>query len=354
MIGALIRKDLKLFFRNQFFAVVTILGMIAFIGVFYLMPGEPDDTIAIAVYLPPNVDPITRDFLINSLEAEPFPSESALYSSVEKGDHQAGVVLTVEIIESMRRGDPVTLEIFTAPGTSLELEQALKDIFTVGFNNLQLDTGTNKINVDDKITVLGPDLLGIGESISLRDRMLPLLILIIFSIELMGLANLISEEIESKTAQALLVTPLTSNQFFFSKALMGIGMALTEVLVIILATGKITTSPGIIFTTLFTGSLMITGVAFLIASIAKDLTSVLSWSMLFLLILGLPGISIMFPTMTGNWIKAIPSYYLTDVLNKTLNYGSGWQDAVLSLCILGASGLTLLFGGSILLKRRFQ
>jgi ABC-2 type transport system permease protein len=354
VIGALIRKDIKLFFRNQFFSVMTILGVIAFIGVFYLMPGRPDDTIAIAVYLPLDVDTDTRQFLIDTLEAEPLPSESSLHSSVEKGDHQAGVVLTADTIDQISRGEPVTLDIFTAPGTSLELEQALKDIFTVGFNNIQINSTSNKINVDDNVTVLGPDLLGIGESISLRDRMLPLLILTTFSIELMGLANLISEEIERKTAQALMVTPLTSNQFFSSKAVMGIGLALTEVLVIILATGKITTSPGIVFAVLLTGSLMITGVGFLIASIAKDMLSVISWSTLFLLILSLPGISLIFPTMAGSWIKAIPSYYLSDILNKTLNYGSGWQDAFLSLGILAASGLIMLFGGSALLKRRFQ
>jgi ABC-2 type transport system permease protein len=354
VIAALVRKDIKLFFRNQFFTVVTILGIVAFIGVFYLMPGEPDDTIAIAVYLSPEIDLETRDFLIDTLEAEPLPSEGALYSSVEKGDHQAGVVLTAETIDRISRGEPVELDIFTAPGTSMELEQALKDIFTVGFNNLLLDTGTNKINVDDKITVLGPDLLGIGESISLRDRMLPLLILTTFSIELMGLANLISEEVERKTVQALLVTPLTSNQFFLSKVIMGIGLALIEVFLIILATGNITTSPGIVFAALLTGSLMITGVAFLIASIAKDLLSVLSWSTLFLLVLSLPGISIIFPTMTGSWIKVIPSFYLSDVLNKALNYGSGWKDSLLSLGILGISGLVMLFGGSLLLKRRLQ
>jgi ABC-2 type transport system permease protein len=354
VIGALIWKDIKLFFRNQFFSVMTILGVIAFIGVFYLMPGTLDDTIAIAVYLPPDVDTDTRQFLIDTLEAEPLQSESSLYSSVEKGDHQAGVVLTADTIDRISRGEPVTLEIFTAPGTSLELEQALKDIFTVGFNNLQINSGTNKINVDDNITVLGPDLLGIGEPISLRDRMLPLLILTTFSIELMGLANLISEEIERKTAQALMVTPLTSNQFFLSKAVMGTGLALIEVLVIILATGKITTSPGIVFAALLTGSLMITGVGFLIASIARDLLSVISWSTLFLLILSLPGISIIFPTMAGSWIKVIPSYYLSDVLTKTLNYGSGWRDAFLSLGILAASGLIMLFSGSYLLKRRFQ
>ncbi len=354
MIGALIWKDIKLFFRNQFFSVMTILGFIAFIGVFYLMPGTLDDTIAIAVYLPPDVDTDTRQFLIDTLEAEPLQSESSLYSSVEKGDHQAGVVLTADTIDRISRGEPVTLEIFTAPGTSLELEQALKDIFTVGFNNLQINSGTNKINMDDNITVLGPDLLGIGEPISLRDRMLPLLILTTFSIELMGLANLISEEIERKTAQALMVTPLTSNQFFLSKAVMGTGLALIEVFVIILATGKITTSPGIVFAALLTGSLMITGVGFLIASIARDLLSVISWSTLFLLILSLPGISIIFPTMAGSWIKVIPSYYLSDVLTKTLNYGSGWRDAFLSLGILAASGLIMLFSGSYLLKRRFQ
>jgi ABC-2 type transport system permease protein len=318
------------------------------------MPNEMDDTIEIAAYLPTDVEPDIREFLINTLEAEALLSESALHTAVEKGDYPAGVVLTTETIESIRKGEPVIIEVYTAPGTSRELEQALKDIFTVGFNNLQLDTSTNKINVDDKVTVLGPDLLGIENPISLRDRILPLLIPIIFSIELIGLANLISEEIEKKTVHALLVTRLTTSQFFLSKTAMGIGLALIEVLVVILATGKITTSPGIIFIALLTGSLMITGVAFLVASIAKDLMSVLSWSSLFILILSLPGVSIMFPTMTGNWIKVIPSYYLTDVLNKTLNYGSGWQDAVLSLSILGVCGLVMLFGGSLLLNRRFQ
>lgn len=268
MIAALIRKDIQLFFRNQFFAVVTILGIAAFISVFYLMPGAPDDTIAIAVYLSDDIHPETRQFLIDTLEAEPLPSENMLFSSVKNGDHQAGVVLTADTIDRISQSQPVELEIFTAPGTSMELEQALRDIFTVGFNNLQLDSGMNKINVDDNITVLGPDLLGIEESISLRDRMLPLLILTTFSIELMGLANLISEEIERKTVHALLVTPLTTNQFFFSKVIMGIGLALTEVFLIILATGKITTAPVIVFAALLTGSLMITGVAFLIASIA--------------------------------------------------------------------------------------
>ncbi len=44
MIAALIEKDLKLYFRNRFFTVITLLGIIAFIALYYLLPAQPDDT----------------------------------------------------------------------------------------------------------------------------------------------------------------------------------------------------------------------------------------------------------------------------------------------------------------------
>ncbi len=200
--------------------------------------------------------------------------------------------------------------------------------------------------------MLGPDLLGIDEPLALRDRMLPMLLMMVFSIELMGLANLISEEITLETSAA--VTPLKIGQFFTAKMLLGVGLAFIEVLLLMAAAGKLFAAPVILIADLLVGSLMVTGVAFFIAAFANGLMSVLSWSVLFLFILMLPGISVMFPTMASDWIKAIPSYYLVDTLHRVLNYGASWSDMSLNLLFLFASGLAFLLTGALVLRRRFQ
>ena len=354
MIGVLILKDLKIFFRNQFFAIITFLGIAAFITVYYVMPAKSDDTLPIAVVLPGEAKAQYGEFLAGAMEAELVDSESALVEAVKNGDYMAGLVLTDEAINSIKQGEEVSVPVYTAPGTSPELRQAFIDIFTVAMNNISFASSKILINIHDNITVFGPDLLGIGQPISLRDRMLPIMLIMIFSIELIGLGNLISEEGERGTASALLVTPLCISSFFSSKMLLGIGLAFTEVLLLAAATGKLFHSTLLIIVTLLIGSLLITGVAFLIATFARNFIAVLAWSSLILLLLSLPGVTVMFPTLASNWIKLIPSYYLVDSLNRILNYQAGWEQVAHNLLILLAVGGASLGLGSMLLRRRFQ
>jgi len=354
MIAALIEKDLKLYFRNRFFTVITLLGIIAFIALYYLLPAQPDDTIVTALVVPPGTPAETGAFLGDALDSDLLASEEELLQAVENGDYQAGVALTEEILADIAASHPVSITVYSAPGTTPEFKQALLSLYTAGFNNLNLAAGETQINIHDEIIVLGPDLLGIDEPLALRDRMLPMLLMMVFSIELMGLASLISEEITLGTAKALLVTPLKIGQFFTAKMLLGVGLAFIEVLLLMAAAGKLFAAPVILIADLLVGSLMVTGVAFFIAAFANGLMSVLSWSVLFLFILMLPGISVMFPTMASDWIKAIPSYYLVDTLHRVLNYGASWSDMSLNLLFLFASGLAFLLTGALVLRRRFQ
>ena len=354
MIGALILKDLKIFFRNQFFTIITFLGIAAFIAVYYVMPAKPDDTLPVAVVLPGEAKTQYGKFLADAMEADLVASESVLVDAVKNGDYMAGLVLTDEAINSIKQGEEVSVQVYTAPGTTPELRQAFIDIFTVAMNSISFTSSKTLINIHDNVTVLGPDLLGIGQPISLRNRMLPIMLMMIFSIELIGLANLISEEGERGTASALLVTPLRISSFFLSKMLLGIGMAFVEVLILAAATGKLFHSTLLLIVTLLVGSLLITGVAFLIATFARNFMAVLAWSSLILLLLGLPGMTVMFPTLASNWIKLIPSYYLVDSLNRILNYQAGWGQVAQNLLILLAVGGASLGLGSMLLRRRFQ
>lgn len=52
MIGALLRKDLVLFFSNRFFALVTVLALVFYAVIYYAMPGTVDETLEMAIYAP--------------------------------------------------------------------------------------------------------------------------------------------------------------------------------------------------------------------------------------------------------------------------------------------------------------
>ena len=354
MIRALIEKDLKLYFRNPFFALITLLGLVLVVVLYYLLPAQPDESLSTALVLPADTSPKMSAFLSGAFESDLLDSPQELINAVETGDYSAGMVLTEAILSDLSTGQPVDVSVYTAPGMTAELKQALISLYSAGLNNVNYVSAEEQLKVNDHVIVLGPDLLDINEALGLRDRMLPMLLMMMFAIELMGLANLISEEVTRGTVKALLVTPLRVRQFFSAKMLMGVGLAFLEVLIIAAATGKLFVSPAIVVTALLIGSLLMTGVAFFVAAFARDFMSVMAWSVLFLLLLMLPGFNVMFPTMASAWIKIIPSYYLVETLHLALNYGAGWADVGINLLILFASGLVFLLLGSGLLRRRFQ
>ena len=61
-----------------------------------------------------------------------------------------------------------------------------------------------------------------------RDRLRPLLAVLIVIFETFGLANLISEEVERGTIRALLVTPMTVKDLFIAKGIIGVGLAFIQ------------------------------------------------------------------------------------------------------------------------------
>ena len=60
---------------------------------------------------------------------------------------------------------------------------------------------------------------------------------------------------------------------------------------------------------LLLGAVLVTGVGFLMASVGKDLISVMSWGVLALLVLIIPSVGILLPGVVSGWVRAIPSHY---------------------------------------------
>jgi ABC-2 type transport system permease protein len=228
----------------------------------------------------------------------------------------------------------------------------LGEIFSYLLNWSTAIENTGKIQFEETEEVLGPDLL--DNTIPMRDRLLPMLLLLVLAMETLALATLITQEASQGTARAILTTPLRLSGFFASKTIMGVGLAFVQVLILIGATGKITTAPLLLIVILLVGSLMVKGIAFIIAALARDSMSALGWGMLALIGLALPATVVIFPATNTGWADLIPSYFLVDSLHRVLNFGAGWAEISRNLLYALMTGLVALVGGGILLGRRFQ
>ena len=193
-----------------------------------------------------------------------------------------------------------------------------------------------------------------GAQIPQRDRMRSLFAVFVLMTETFGLAGLISEEVERRTAWALLVTPMTVKDLFTAKAVLGTLLAFSQALLLLGVVGGMNAQPLIIATALLLGAVLVTGVAFLMASLSKDFLSVTAWGVPALVILSIPAVGIMIPGAVSDWIKVIPSYYLTDTIYQVSNFGAGWSDVWRNLLILAGFDFVILSAGIRVLRRKFQ
>jgi ABC-type multidrug transport system permease subunit len=200
--------------------------------------------------------------------------------------------------------------------------------------------------------VLGQDML--GDQVPLRDRMRVLLALTIIMFEMMGLASLITEEVEQGTIRALLVTPMSTRDLFAAKLIMGVGLSFIQGLLFMTIVGGFSHQALIVALAILLGSALFTGSGFLIASLSRDMLSSMGWGILMLIVFLIPSFGIIFPGVTSNWVQAIPSYYLADTVHQASNFDAGWSQNWSNLLILLAWDVVIIGAGILALKRRFQ
>jgi ABC-2 type transport system permease protein len=212
-------------------------------------------------------------------------------------------------------------------------------------------TGTD-IPLTLRTEILGQDMLGV--QIPWRNRLVPMMAVLILGTEILSLASLISTEIEQDTVRALLVTPLKLRHLLTAKALLGIALAFIQVLLFMIVIGGLSQEPATMILGLFLGSIMVTGLGFLIASMARDSMGVTSWGMIIFIAFFIPAIGGMVPGLLSDWAKFIPSYHLIDFVSRLSNYGATFKDVTGNLFIM--LGWSAVFGaaGTLALRRRYR
>lgn len=345
--GTLVQKDLSIFFRNRFFAMITVMGIIAYLVFYFVMPGTVDDTLEIGLHSTVSI-PALQGIEGEGLEFITVTSEEQLRQAVIDGRFIAGISLPADVMARLLADERPVITVFFAADVTSEIKDAVILIIQeLGY----IATGQT-LDIEVSEEVLGLD-LG-GTPLPPRDRLRPLLAVMLLVVETMGLATLISADIERRTINALLVTPATVADVFVAKGIAGVSLAFGQAVLFMAIVGGLNQQPLVVLTALFLGALLVIAAGFVIGAVAKDMLSVLAWSIPVIIILLIPSIAIAFPGSVTGWVEVLPSYYLVDTVHRASNFDSGWSDVWQNLMILLGFDLALVWVGVTVLRRRMR
>ncbi len=348
MIGTLLRKDLKLYFKDRFIALVTALGLVFYAIIYFVMPATVSERLELALYAPGLPPDLAEALEEDGADTVSYETEEALKAAIAAGDYPVGVALPADLVLRLRSGQKGEIRVYFNADFPADLEEA----YALLMEEVGYVLAGQELNLEVREEVLGVDRA--GAQIPSRDRMRPLFAVFLLMVETMGLASLITSEIVTGTIRALLVTPLTVGGLFLSKGILGVGMAFAQVVLLLAVTGGLRYQPGLMLVTLFLGAMLVTGLAFLVASVARDMLSVIDWNILVIFLLVVSAVGVLAPGIFTNWVKVLPSYYLVDTVHQVANLGSGWSQVSNNLLILLLITLALSGLGVLALQRRFQ
>ena len=346
-INALISKDALLYFRNRFIAVITVLGVIVYIGFYFLMPKSVDETLKIGIYSPVDIPGFTQA-ATKGLEFIAVESDEVLSEGVVAGNYTAGISLSADFMQALVSNETPEINLYIAS----DVPQEIKDSVIAVLTEFAYRFAGQPLAVNINEQLIGDDMVGM--QVPPRDRMRPMLAIFLILFETFGLANLIAEELEKGTVRALLVTPMSVSEMFIGKGLFGIGLAFIQGVIFMAIVGGLNHQPLIIIVALLLGSIMTTGIGFLIGSVARDFMSVLAWGMIFFIILVIPAFGIMFPGAVTGWIKFIPSFYLVDMVHRVASFGAQWAEIWTNILIIVAFSIITFWIGILGIRRKTQ
>lgn len=348
IIRTLIANDLSIHFRGVI-GLLNLAGLTMFIVLFFFLPSIVNETFEIGLYSPGASDEFLDQLKNQALKISIKDSEEELKQAILAKKLKIGITLPGEILKGEKATHPV-------PGVTVyfssDFPQEFKESIVNIIGELIHMRAGQPLPVRTVPVVLGPDMA--GKQIPIRKRLFPLFAVVILIMEILGLADLVTYEVENKTIFALLVTPVKASDLFVAKMVTGTGMAFIQVFLFMAITGGLGEGTLLVIVTLLLGALMVTGLAFLIASVARDFMSVIAWGFLAVFMMSIPPITVLIPGALSQWVKIFPSYYLVDTVNRAVNYSGRWSASWTNLSILFAFDLLFIFLGTRAIRRRIR
>ncbi len=351
VVSTIVGKDLREFRADRFFLLITGLSLVFYPLIFWLLPSTVDETLRVGV-VQRGLDRVVAavsdgsDGLAVVELSDQATLEEALLSA--DADLVAGLVFPDDLVADAAAGAPAQVSLLITADVAPEVETALAALANeVALLALGEPPPTNLLS---EPVVLGED--QVGDQVSLREQLRPLLAFFVLMTETFALATLVAAEVQTRTVTAVLVTPATRADFLAAKGVVGTAVAFTEAAVIMALIGGFATGAPILVVTLLLGAALVTGIGMVAGSFGRDFMTVLFTSILVMIPLMIPAFSALFPGTAAAWVQVLPTYGFVQTLVEVTTAGAGWADVSAELMLLAGWTLAAFIGGWVILGRR--
>lgn len=353
IIAAIVQKDFKAFTRDRLYLFLSILGLVAYVVIFWVLPDTVDETVTIGATgagIQDLLAQATGEDQAAGIDVVAFDSRETLITAVEEGEDDValGLAFPEDFFQAVAMGQATTVTIVSTAEVPPELRDAMESFV----REAAFAISGSPLPVDFQEEILGVD--RVGNQVSLREQMRPLLAFLVLLIEMLSLAGLLASEMQSRTVTAVITTPARLSDFLTAKVVFGSLLAFSQVVLLLLAIRSLGRQPVLLLTFVLLGSLMVTAFALIAGSYGKDFISVLFTSLIFLIPMMIPAFSLLFPGSASVWEQAIPTYGLVQGIVDVTSYGAGWADSLQNLgLVFGWTVIAFIFGLGIL-RRKVQ
>lgn len=378
-IRAIVDKDLREYSRDRMWMIMGPILLAAMIAIFWMLPEKAEETIPVGIF-PPELartmgmmnewdgnESEGDGSKVPGIEILAFHSESELAAAVSENKRggsgrkkvAAGIAFPANFMTAAGSGEPCTVSIFLDSGLPSLFGRAVASaVRELAYGLRALTAGQHPLAAlpvslpDFQSVILGDDQA--GTQIPLREKLKPLMAVLILMIEALALAGLVAVEIEHRTVTAILITPARIGDVLAAKCITGTLLALGQGLFFLILTGSIRRHVFLVLLLTLLGAFMASAVGMIAGAAGRDFMGTLFIGMIFVVPLMIPAFTVIIPGSTAGWIKILPSYGLIQAMVGTIGYGEGWREAV--PFILGALlwGSILFSSGLLLLKRRVE
>jgi len=358
IVGSIIKKDLTEFVRDRLWILLSALGLVFYVGIFWLLPSTVDETITVGIRQT-GLDIALQEMI----EAEDEGLKVVLFESSERlkaavageietqKEIQIGIDFPDDFLSKTLRQEKAIVRVYVASGVPKEISRAMSSLVREIAHMISGDD-LPFTEPDEQTVVLGEDRM--GNHVPFRDKMRPMLVFFILMVETFALASLIASEIQAKTVTAVLVTPARTGDVLAAKTILGTLLAFAQSVVLLLAVAALGENVLLVLCIVLLAALMVAGIAMITGSSGKDFLSTLIYGMIFMVLLVIPAFAALFPGMASPWVKILPSYGIVEAMVGATIYGKGWGESTPYLALIAVWDSIILGSGLLVLKKKAE
>jgi ABC-type Na+ efflux pump permease subunit len=376
IVGSIVAKDLREFSRNRFWFLAMVIGLAVMTVVFWLIPVEHPrlrlkvgicpQRLAGAANTTLGLAKLGRfgeqgASLAKAVEFVPFADEDELRAVVSGelangwDDMSAAVVFPDDFVGAVRNGETPTVSLYLDRGLPDEMKSSLAALIRETAPALRAVAAGEPLGRSLPVSL--PDLNTVTLGVDLQGGHIPpgllvrnLMVASILAFGAVMLAGLIATEFERRTMAALLVTPVGVGDVIAAKGVTGVILCAGQVLVYMLATLRFEENWPLSMLLLLLGAIMMSAIGMIAGTAGKGFADTLVWALLLTVPLALPLLS--HAGTPSLFVKALPTYAITEAFINLTLYRRGWNHLAPYLCAALAWDVALFGLACVVLKRK--